>query len=227
MPVARPGGRVLVDVPADRRPCAAGADDSIVIPGLPPKIGPTRRPDAFGAHRFVLAHDGPQRMGTQPEFVGCVGVFIRMLVPFRARRCVPPGRIYAVGLGGFVRWDRVVVPRGFGGNADQSVHVVRHDDPCAQPHVRPNRRRTPPFLRRNAPGGRQSDNAAAHPTEIRATIRRANRDEIPRRSAVIPFVEAEGVRTIAVVSTIRRGGHGGAAGLRNVGALQTHARPVV
>ena len=57
--VLRPGGRIPEDVPARRLQFATVAQDAVVVPGLPPEMGATSRPGAFGAHRFVLPDDGP------------------------------------------------------------------------------------------------------------------------------------------------------------------------
>jgi hypothetical protein len=54
---------VILDVPSRLTEGVAGSDDSVVEPGLPFELGHPILPDAFGAHRFVLAHDGAQRMG--------------------------------------------------------------------------------------------------------------------------------------------------------------------
>ena len=181
--------RMGADVPPDRPECPAGADDFVVEPGLPFEFGHAVSSDLFGAHRFVLPDDGPQRMGVQPEFVR------GFRVP-RRRRFVPPGRIYGMLFGHIT----IGICRRFRRDADQSMHVIGHHHPRIQPHVRPHRGRPLPFPRGHAPRPRQPNDAVPHPSEKRAPIRRANRDEIPCRRPVIPLVMSNRTGPIPLVS---------------------------
>ena len=88
---------------------------------------------------------------------------------------------------------------GIGGETDQSMDVVWHHDRRIQPGVRAFLRRSLPFLRRNAPGGRQADDAVPNRSEKRYAVRGAEGDEVPCRPSVIPAVEADGVRMIMPV----------------------------
>jgi hypothetical protein len=138
------------------------ADNMIVEPALPGKIGITRRPYSFRADRFDLAHDRAHRSGHQP-LPHC--------------RDAPPGRLYRPGRLYGVRCVH---------DDDNTVQVVGHDHPFIQNHVGSHLRRSAPFLGHNLPGGGQDHFAIRHVAEKGDVIPGAHGHKIPAGCTVIP-----------------------------------------
>lgn len=179
-----------------------GTDDAIVVPRLPRKISVPHRPDAFGANGFELIDDGTEAMRHPcPLMTAGCGMRRVMLIVRLCRRdapvyCMcrdaPPGRLYDT----YIVDDMYINGRFTRCERDNTVEVVRHDDPCIQRHIGTNARCFQPFIRNNRSRLRHANDPVPHTSKPWVTVPCTNRDEIGSESRIIPSAAACGGDTV-------------------------------